>query len=447
MDTIQRVFLTMIGLGLLTGLPLTAAAGQDILSTDTTSAGRIWAAVRVSNLDLVAAQRRVEAAQARARSLGFAAPATLSAQVEDVRGLDMGAATTRVQFEREVLIGGRGRAARALGATEVDLAQAGLEITERRLLGQTMRGLAALYGWTRIGERLGAEDSLLAAAELSLRDRFAVGDARYVDVLRVRAERLRVQTEVAAAVAEAQGARENLTALAGGAAHPAAVAFAALLDSALVGSPPFQAVVPPSTPPMDSLLALSGRVRFADAAVDHARAAREVVLAEQRPRLALGLGAQVFTDAEARKVGPTLGVSLGLPFTAHRANTARAAATERDVAATEAEQQAALLAVRADLAIAAARYTAARERLAIFDRMLLVGAREERETALAAYRNGELSLIELLDFERALARAETDQWRARMVAMAALADLLSGGDSGPDSERLGPGILEETRDP
>jgi outer membrane protein TolC len=198
---------------------------------------------------------------------------------------------------------------------------------------------------------------------------------------------------------------------------------------------------------MDSLLAWSGRVRFADAAVGHARAAREVARAEQRPRLALGLGAQVFTEADARRVGPTLGVSLGLPFTAHRANTARAAAAERAVAATEAEQQAALLTTRADLAIAAARYTAARQRLAIFDRMLLVGAREERETALAAYRNGEFSLIELLDFERALARAETDQWRARMVAIAALADLLSGGNSGPDSERLGSGILEETRDP
>jgi outer membrane protein TolC len=310
-----------------------------------------------------------------------------------------------------------------------------------------MRSLAALYGWTRIGERLGAEDSLLAAAELSLRDRFAVGDARYVDVLRVRAERLRVQTDLAAAVAEARGARENLTAIAGVATHRAPGAFAVLLDSVLVGAPPFQTGAELSPPSVDSLLALSGRIRFAQAVVARARAAREVMFAEQRPRLALGVGAQVFTDAGARRVGPTLGISLGLPFTAHRANRARAAAAERDVAATEAEQQADLLAVRGELAVAAARYAAARERLGIFDRMLLVGAREEREAALAAYRNGELSLIELLDFERALARAETDQWRARMVAIAALADLLSGGNAGPKSERLGSGISEEAKDP
>ena len=447
MGIIQRYSVAWIGLAVLTGLPLTATAGQGIQPPDTTLAGRIWAWVRLSNRDLAAAQSRVEAARARARSLGFAPAADLSAQLEDVRGLDFGGATTRLQFEREILSGGRGRAARSLGATEVDIARARLEITERGVLGRAMRGLAALYGWTRIGERLRAEDSLLASAEVSLRDRFAVGDARYIDVLRVRAERLRVQTDLAAAVAEAWGARENLTALAGGATHPAADAFAALLDSALIGPPLFQGVAARPSFSLDSLLVLSGRIRLAQATVARARATREVVSAEQRPRLALGVGAQVFTDAGARRVGPTLALSLGLPFTAHGANKARITAAAGDVAATEAEQQAALLAVRGELAVAASRYAAARERLGIFDRMVLVGAREEREAALAAYRNGELSLIELLDFERALARAETDQWRARMTAIAALADLLSGGTSGSDSERQGPGISEEANDP
>ncbi len=220
----------------------------------------------------------------------------------------------------------------------------------------------------------------------------------------------------------------------------AATTFAALLDSALEGPPPFQTALGFPAPAMDSLLALSGRVRLARALGARARAAHDVILAEQRSHVVLGVGVQVFTEAGAARVGPTLGLSLGLPFTAHRANRARAAAAERDVAATESEQQAALLTIRAELATAAARYAAVRERLGIFDRMVLVGAREERETALAAYRNGELSLIELLDFERALARAETDQWRARMAAIAALAALLSGGDTGF-------GISEEARDP
>jgi outer membrane protein, heavy metal efflux system len=433
MSIIQRCFLVVTGLGLLTGLPLTATAGQGIVPADTTLAGRIWVSVRLANQDLVAARSRVEAAQARARSLGFAPPATLEAQAEDAPGFDLAHGTIVVQLEREVLLGGRSRAQRALGGTGVDLAQAAFEIAERRALGETMRALVGLYGWTQVGDRLRAEDSLLAGAEVALRDRLAVGDARYVEVLRVRAERLRVQTDLAAAVAEARGARENLTALAGGATHPAADVFALLLDSVLVGPPPFEGGAEVSPPSVDSLLVLSGRIRFAQAAVARARAARDVVAAEQRPHLALGLGAQVFTDAGARRVGPSLGLSLGLPFTAHAANKARMAAAEGDVAATEAEQQAAVLAVRRDLAIAAARYAAARERLDIFDRMLLVGAREEREAALAAYRNGELALIELIDFERALTRAETEQWGARMAAVNALADLLSAGSSGGES--------------
>lgn len=80
------------------------------------------------------------------------------------------------------------------------------------------------------------------------------------------------------------------------------------------------------------------------------------------------------------------------------------------------------------------RYEAARERLAAFDAALLRGVRQERETALAAYRSGELSLIELLDFERALARAEVEQRRAHIEAVVALADLISGAAGAADDE-------------
>ena len=45
---------------------------------------------------------------------------------------------------------------------------------------------------------------------------------------------------------------------------------------------------------------------------------------------------------------------------------------------------------------------------------------------MPADRNGELSLLELLDFERALTRAETDRLRSRIAAVDALTDLLAG---------------------
>ena len=53
-----------------------------------------------------------------------------------------------------------------------------------------------------------------------------------------------------------------------------------------------------------------------------------------------------------------------------------------------------------------ARGAEALQRISGVDQQLINAAREEREAALSAYANGELSLVELLDFERSLSRAE-----------------------------------------
>ena len=63
--------------------------------------------------------------------------------------------------------------------------------------------------------------------------------------------------------------------------------------------------------------------------------------------------------------------------------------------------------------------------------------RQERESALAAYRTGSLSLLELLDFERALSRAEIERIRALVDAADAWADLL-GADERSDAHALSP---------
>ena len=96
---------------------------------------------------------------------------------------------------------------------------------------------------------------------------------------------------------------------------------------------------------------------------------------------------------------------------------------EREVDAARAEQRAALASARARIGAAVERYDAAREQIALYDSALLQAARAEREGALAAYRTGDFTLIELLDFERALARAEIDRLRSRMAAADALAAL------------------------
>ncbi len=146
-----------------------------------------------------------------------------------------------------------------------------------------------------------------------------------------------------------------------------------------------------------------------------------------RPRLSAGLGAQLFTDAGQRTLGPTLGVALSLPFTAGRANRASVAGAAADVVAAEAHLSATRNRIRGDVTAALARYRAAVDRLAVYDAGILRAAGLERQTALDAYASGELSLLELLDFERALARAETDRLHSLVDAARSYAALWSAG--------------------
>lgn len=388
-------------------------------------------AVRRSNPEIAARRAGLEAARSHVPATGIAPPLALSAEAEEIPGgVDLTAASVRVGVERELLSRGRRDAARAVAGADVRAAEAELDAAELRLDAAVLRELTRAAGWTAISRRLGAEDSLLVSAESALRARFSVGEARYVDVLRLRTERLHVQSEQADATAEARAGRIALAGLLG--ADPAREA---LIQPALAAaaSAAGSALLPPS-PELDSLLAHAGSVRLAEVRVERARASRLLLLAEQRPRLTAGVGLQRFAgDGGGSTLGPTLGGSITLPFTSRRGNQASAAAAERDVAAAVAERNAAVATTRARLAAALGRYEAARTRLAVFDAALLRGAREEREAALASFRNGELSLLELLDFERALARSETERLRSVLDAHDALADLYSGGSDTSES--------------
>lgn len=380
-----------------------------------------------SNPELTAARAGVRAAEARVGATGLAAPLALSAEVEEIpSGINvLGAGSTRVTLEREFHSGSRRAAARAVVATDVGAAEASVAGAERRIRAEVERSLARTAAWSGIARRLAAEDSLLVGAEQGLRARFSVGEARYVDVLRLRTERLRIQTERAVALAQARAGRRALEALAG----PADTAgVGSLLDTAIseVARRPVDTL--PTAPVIDSLLAAAPAIRQAEATVARARAARVLLLAEQRPRVSASAGLQRFgREAEGHSVGATLGASVTLPSTARRGNTARLAAADARIAAAAAQRDAVASGVRAALVAAAERYEAARVRLAVYDVALLRGAREEREAALAAFRTGDLTLVELIDFERSLTGAETERFRAVLDAADALADLLAAG--------------------
>ena len=391
----------------------------------------LFAAVRRSSPELAARRAEVQAAAARLRATGFAAPASLSASAEEIPGgADLTRANLRLGLEREFLSGGRREAARALAAADVGAAEAALQLAEQRLDAEAWRAVQRVAGGIRIARRLAAEDSLLTAAETALRARFSVGEARYVDVLRLRTERLHIQADRAEALTGVAVGRRALQTLLG------TVGADSLAERLIATAPdPFDSDTLPSPPSLDTLLARSGAARLADAAVERARAARALVAAEQRPRLTAELGIQRFQGENGARVGPTVGGSLSLPGTARRANRAGLAAADAQVAAAEAASASTRAAIGGALLAARDRYEAARVRLALFDAVLLRGARQEREAALAAYGSGDLSLLELIDFERSLSRAEIARVRARTDAADALADLFSAaaaaaGDAG-----------------
>ena len=387
---------------------------------------RLRDGARQSSPAVIAARAELEAARTRSHAAGFAAPAYLSAGISEAPNANLDQGNIRLEIGRTLFTGARQRAERRLAEAEVRGAEIALAAAERKVDAVLRREFIRAAGEQLVTNRLASEDALLTSAEEGLRTRFTVGDTRYTDVLRLRTERLRVQSERAAAIAEARSARVALRGLVGDSLRDH---FQPALDALVAAdfAAAWQSLLP-AAEALDSLVAAAGDVRQSEVAVARARAQQALAAAERRPQVDASAGIQRIGQANnGPALGPSVGLTVSLPFTAARANRLGAQAAASEVAAAEAGRQAILATVRSRVAAAAERYAAARQRLEVFDAALLRGAREEREAALAAYRTRGLSLLELIDFERALARAEIDRVEALIDAADAWADLVTGG--------------------
>ncbi len=406
--------------------PTSRCDAQAFAPMDSTPAVRFRRLVLISNPEMAARRSAVEAARARVRAAGAASPATVTVEVDEVPGgnlSDAQSAGTSVSWD--LYTAGRRSLRRVLAERGTDEAVLQLRLVERQVLARSDQLLIRLVGTLAIGSRLAAEDSLLSAAEEALQARLAVGEARYVDVIRLRTERLRVQSDLAGAVTESGSHRRALVALAD---VDLSATVEALLDSAVAIelTDPFRRPLA-AAPDLDSLVAASAPALLATVAVDRAAAARRLAGAERRPSVGASLGVRRFaTEAGGFDVGPSIALSFALPFTAPGAAGGQIEAAARDLDAAHATRRAEVAKARAELGAARDRYETARRRLAVYDAAALRGARDEREAALAAYRSGGLSLLELLDFERALSRAEITRLQTLTEAADALA-VLQGG--------------------
>lgn len=368
------------------------------------------------------------AADAAVVSAGALRAPFLGIEVEDIpNGFDLAnAGQIRVMLEGELLTGARRSAEQRIARAQRDAVAARLDLAERSLDARVVRDLIVWRGWATVASRFLAEDTLLVGAEEGLRGRFAVGEARYVEVLRLRTERLHVRAEAAEALRASDEGRIRLDGLvaSGDSLRPSLAEALAAIAASDAAQPSPDAFAPP--PGTDSLIVAIGALRAGDLLVDASQGRADLVRANLRPRVIAGLGIQRFGDpVDGFQTGPSLRAGLSLPFAVPRSTGSQREAAELALGAALANRAAFEVAARTAMQVTRDRYVAALTRLRVYDAALLVGAREEREAALGAYRSGQLSLMELLDFERALARAEIDRLRAIIDAGTAYAQLFT----------------------
>lgn len=436
MSVLQRIDLVAGAAGLLvTLLSATGAGAQPARSAPPSVSAmveRIATAARAGDPAIRAAHAAVAAAEARHGAAGSAPPLVATAGLADGPGGDVTAGNFELTVGRALFRGARVGAARALTSAAVSAALADLGARERLVEVRVLERFVHAAGWTRIAQRLRRSDEWLSVADEALRSRFAAGTVRYLDVLRIRTERLQLGAELSRARAGSASALAAVAGLVGAAISPDTLRMMVEVAATDAASGEWRALLA-DAPVADSLSKLFVDVRATSADVTRARAALLEVAADQRPQVSGAVGLQRIGPANG---GPSAGLLIGLsstlPFSA-RASSARArAAADADLRWATLRSDAATAASVAAVHAARIRYDAARERLDGFDLAQLVAADAEREAALAEYGAGTLSLIELLDFERALVRVEVERIRALLDAASALSEVfgLSPMDTG-----------------
>lgn len=384
---------------------------------------RLTTAARVANLELEAARLARAAARARRDASGFAGPITLQASIADGPRFDPAAGNGKLEISRGIFTGARQAADRSRAEADLSIASAELLAKEAALEMDVVRTTARAVGALRISRRLERGNRLLTQSEEALRSRFEIGEARYLDVLRMRAERLQARIDIASARAEWTGAVARLALLVAGGLDSAALV--AVLDSASSDELAARwSSLLVARIPLDSIVGLFPAVRTATAEETRARVGLVELRAAQRSQVVGSVGVQRIGPANGgASFGAVLGVSATLPSSARQANELAIVSATGALEAARGARAAAEAGARASMRSSRARFAAAIERLDSFDAGMLEAAESERETAISQYRAGTLPLLDLLDFERALQRVDVARTRAVIDAAEALAIL------------------------
>ncbi|WP_137173376.1 TolC family protein [Massilia sp. HP4] len=317
--------------------------------------------------------------------------------------------TTTATLTIPIELGGK-RAARVDAARqEQRLAAIALEAARDRLRADTAAAfhevLAAHERERMAQELVGLAGRALAAAG----KRVEAGTLSPVEQTRARVAQGSARIEALQAARDLEAARIRLAALWAGDAR------------ALEIVAPQAAVLPPA-PSLDKLLARldsSPAMRHARLQVDHRQALARVEQSRRVPDVNVIVGTQrEGPDARNRAV---LGLSVPLPLFNRNDGAVRDALRRVDKARDERDAEGARL--RAELAQAHARLTAALAECALISTEILPGAEDAQRAANRGFELGKFGLIDVLDAQRVLAQSKNQYLNAVAESHRAAADI------------------------
>ncbi len=335
-----------------------------------------------------AARVQAEGAEKAAQAAGRLADPTLDLQAENWRPwTDDFTASTDLDLFAVVtqpldLFTRGGRKAQARG--ESDEAAAGRLRAEQDVQLDTVRRYLETWRGLDLVEALSAQAANLLGIVAAMERRVAEGYAAEADLLRFRVEAARAANRLARTRVEHQRARAELEFLVG---------------QSLEGTSLETPVLPP--PPggepehvAEQALARRPDVAAARARVARARGTMSLEQARRYPDLSFVGGYKRTTGLDTAVVG----LVATLPL--FERNSRAVARAEADARAADLESEAAVTRARAEVAILLRAARDLQERLARLDEDLVRPAEAARRSALAAFREGAIDVLRVVDAER-----------------------------------------------
>ena len=317
--------------------------------------------------------------------------------------------TTTATLNSPIELGGK-RAARVEAARqEGALAAIALEAERDKVRADAA---AAFHDVVAAQERERMARELVALAGRALAaagKRVEAGTLSPVEETRARVAQGSARIEALQAGRDLEGARIRLAALWGGDARQLSI------------HAPQAAALPPA-PPLDQLLAQLDRspaMRHARAQVGQREALARLERARRTPDVNVIVGAQrEGPDTRNRAV---LGLSVPLPL--FNRNDGAVLDALRRVDKARDQQDAEGVRLRAELAQAHARLTAALAECALISTEILPGAEDAERAANRGFELGKFGLIDVLDAQRVLAQSKNQYLNAVLDAHRAAADI------------------------